>query len=170
MCRRYALKAQIHGPFWASKWVKIQVFDYLVKTFPLDTHQSCNICSEELLVEMWTTWTPKAQLLAYFGPQSKSKYWTLVTFSNSLHWFHISIASHVHWKNLQWCVEYGLQRPNFGAILGPKISQSSGLRSFPQKVFTGFTSVLKGLRMVARALWRSEARRVVSWSETRHEP
>ena len=30
--------------------------------------------------------------------------------------------------------------------------------------------VLKGLRMVARALWRSEARRVVPWSETLHEP
>ena len=29
---------------------------------------------------------------------------------------------------------------------------------------------LKGLRMVARALWRSEARRVVPWSETLHEP
>ena len=28
----------------------------------------------------------------------------------------------------------------------------------------------KGLRMVARALWRSEARRVVPWSETLHEP
>ena len=30
--------------------------------------------------------------------------------------------------------------------------------------------MLKGLRMVARALWRSEARRVVPWSETLHEP
>ena len=29
---------------------------------------------------------------------------------------------------------------------------------------------LKGLRMVARALWRSEARKVVPWSETLHEP
>ena len=28
--------------------------------------------------------------------------------------------------------------------------------------------ILKGLRMVARALWRSEARRVVPWSETLH--
>ena len=32
------------------------------------------------------------------------------------------------------------------------------------------THILKGLRMVARALWRSEARRVVPWSETLHEP
>ena len=31
-------------------------------------------------------------------------------------------------------------------------------------------ALLKGLRMVARALWRSEARRVVPWSETLHEP
>ena len=30
--------------------------------------------------------------------------------------------------------------------------------------------LLKGLRMVDRALWRSEARRVVPWSETLHEP
>ena len=32
------------------------------------------------------------------------------------------------------------------------------------------TNIFKGLRMVARALWRSEARRVVPWSETLHEP
>ena len=32
------------------------------------------------------------------------------------------------------------------------------------------SSILKGLRMVARALWKSEARRVVPWSETLHEP
>ena len=30
--------------------------------------------------------------------------------------------------------------------------------------------LIKGLRMVARALWRSEARRVEPWSETLHEP
>ena len=30
--------------------------------------------------------------------------------------------------------------------------------------------LLKGSRMVARALWRSEARRVVPWPETLHEP
>ena len=29
--------------------------------------------------------------------------------------------------------------------------------------------MFKGLRMVARALWRSEARRVVPWSETRSQ-
>ena len=32
------------------------------------------------------------------------------------------------------------------------------------------TILIKGLRMVTRALWRSEARRVVPWSETLHEP
>ena len=31
-------------------------------------------------------------------------------------------------------------------------------------------AILKGFKMVARALWRSEARRVVPWSETLHEP
>ena len=30
--------------------------------------------------------------------------------------------------------------------------------------------LLKGLIMVARALWRSQACRVVPWSETLHEP
>ena len=33
-----------------------------------------------------------------------------------------------------------------------------------------YKKLLKGLRMVDRALWRSEARRVVPWSETLHEP
>ena len=37
-------------------------------------------------------------------------------------------------------------------------------------MFSMLNSMLKGLRMVARALWRSEARRVVPWSETLHEP
>ena len=32
------------------------------------------------------------------------------------------------------------------------------------------SGLVKGLRMVDRALWRSEARRVVPWSETLHEP
>ena len=36
--------------------------------------------------------------------------------------------------------------------------------------FYCWVPLLKGWRMVARALWRSEARRVVPWSETLHEP
>ena len=37
-------------------------------------------------------------------------------------------------------------------------------------LFISSISLTKGLRMVARALWRSEARRVVPWSETLHKP
>ena len=58
------------------------------------------------------------------------------------HWFHISIASHAHCKYFQLRVEYGPQRPNFGATLGPKISKNSGLRSFSQNFSAGFPLVL----------------------------
>ena len=47
---------------------------------------------------------------------------------------------------------------NFSDVSGQHISNLSS------------TKLLKGLRMVARALWISEARRVVPWSETLHEP
>ena len=90
---------------------------------------------------MCTIWAPKAQFFGHFGPQSKSKFWSLVTFSKSFHLFHISIASHAHCKNCQRCVKYGPQRPNFGAILGPLINKNSGLWSLSQKVFTGFTPI-----------------------------
>ena len=51
---------------------------------------------------MCTIWASKAQFLGHFGPESKTKFWTLVTFSKSFHWFHISIASHSHCK----CFEF----------------------------------------------------------------
>ena len=56
----------------------------------------------------------------------------------------ISIASHAHcrYRYFQWCVEYGPQRPNLGAIKGPKVSKSSGLWSFSQTFSTAFASVL----------------------------
>ena len=40
------------------------------------------------------------------------------------------------------CGEYGTQRPNFWATLGPQISQNSGLRSFSKKFPTGCASFL----------------------------
>ena len=110
--------------------------------FFLDAHQFCYMWSLELLPEMCTIWTSKAQFWGHFGPQCNSKFWTLVTFSKCFHWFHISIASHTHCKYFQQCVEYGPQMPNFEAILGPKVNQNSGIWSFCRRVFTGFTSVL----------------------------
>ena len=86
------------GPFWPYKWVKIQVFEYFVETFGLDSHQSCFICALELLSETCKIWASKAQFLGHFGPQSKKNFWRLVTFSKSFHWFHNSIDSHAHCK------------------------------------------------------------------------
>ena len=128
--------------FWASKWVKFQLFEYFVETFGLDSHQSCFICALELLSEMCEIWASKAQLLGHFGPQSKKNFSCLVTFSKSFHWFHNSIASHAHSKYFMRCGEYGPQRPNFWATLVPQISKNSGLWSFSQKFPTGCTSVL----------------------------
>ena len=54
-------------------------------------------------------------------------------------------------------VGMGCQALNFG-------QRSSYVLKMPPG--TGGWDLLKGLRMVARALWRSEARRVVTWSET----
>ena len=116
-------------------------FRLFCQNFPLDSHQSCFICSFELHSEMYAIWSPKTQFLGYFGHQSKSKFWTLVTFSKGFHWFHINITSTAHCKYFQRCLENGPQRAKFGAILGPQISHISGLWSFSQNVFTGFTSI-----------------------------
>ena len=86
------------GPFWASKWVKIQAFEYFVDTLGLDSHQSCFICALELLSDMCKIWASKAQFLCNFGPKSKKNFWCLVIFSKSFHWFYNSIASHAHPK------------------------------------------------------------------------
>ena len=80
--------------------------------------------------------------MGHFGPSYESK----LRFSNillkSLVWIHISLTLYAHWSYFQRCVEYGPQRPNFWAILGPKVRKISGVWSLPQKVFTGFTTVL----------------------------
>ena len=101
-----------------------------------------------MLSEMSTIWASKAQFVGYFGPQSKLKFWCLVTFSKSFH-FHISIASHDHCKYFKMCGEYGPQRSNFWATLVPKISKNSGLCSFSQNFSIGFASVLVYMRIWA---------------------
>ena len=63
-----------------------------------------------------------------------------------------SVALHAHWGYFQRCVKYGTQRPNFGAILVPKVRTISGVWSLSQKVFTGFTTVL--LHMLIRSTFR----------------
>ena len=45
---------------------------------------------------------------------------------------------------------------HFGGILGPQISQNSGLWSFSQNVFTGFTSVLPHMQVLLE-VWRRRA-------------
>ena len=116
---------------------KIQVFDYSAKNFPLDSHQSCSICLLELLSDKCTIWVSKAQFLSHLGPQSKSKFLSLITFSKRFHWFHFSMASHAHCKYFKMCGEYGPQR-----LFGPRnFGIFSGLWSFSQNCFTGFVSV-----------------------------
>ena len=70
------------------------------------------MCSLDLLTEMCAIWASMPQFLGHFGPQSKAKFWTLVTFSNNFHCFHISMASYAHFR----CVwNMGL----IGPVLGP---------------------------------------------------
>ena len=57
-------------------------------------------------------------------------------------WIHTSLAWYAHWSYFWLCVQYGPQKPNLLAILGPKVSKHSGIWSLSQKVFTVFTSVL----------------------------
>ena len=47
----------------------------------------------------------------------------------SFFWIHISLALYTRCSYFQRCVQYGLQRPNFLAILYPKVSKNSGLWS-----------------------------------------
>ena len=60
VCKRFL------WPFWASKWIKIRVFDYFV-ICSLDSRQSCYICSLELLPGMCTIWDSRGR----FGPKRK---------------------------------------------------------------------------------------------------
>ena len=64
---------------------------------------------------------------AFFWPQIKSKFRSLVIFSISFHWFHISIASHAHCEYFYRCREYRPKRPNFRVIVCAKIDHNSRL-------------------------------------------
>ena len=44
-----------------------------------------------MLSEMSTIWASKAQFVGYFGPQSKLKFWCLVTFSKSFHFHSVKL-------------------------------------------------------------------------------
>ena len=60
------------------------------------------------------------------------------------------LCVHWQWDILEWCQLNALQASPVVHLVTP----------------LSCVSLLKGLRMVARALWRSEARKVVPWSET----
>ena len=64
------------------------------------------------------------------------------------------------------CGEYGPQRPNFWSILGPQISQHSGLWSFSKKFPTGCASVLVYMSIWAtfRGVLNIGPRDPISWS------
>ena len=100
---------------------------------------------------MCAIWASKIQFL---GPKIGPKFRSFVTFSKRFRWFHSSIISHTHCNNFQKCVEYGLARPNFRAILVAKISPNSGLWSLSQNVFTGFASVMS--HMLIASTFRGE--------------
>ena len=81
-------------------------------------------------------------MFGHFWPSNESKFRFSNILLKSLVWIHISLPLSAHWSYFQRCVKYGPQRPNFWAILGPKVRKISGVWSLSQKVFTGFTTVL----------------------------
>ena len=71
-------------------------------------------------------------------PPNESKFRFLNILLKSLLWIHISLALYAYWSYFQRCTKFGPQRPNLWAILGPKVSQISGVWSLSQKVFHWF--------------------------------
>ena len=128
-------RSKFLGYFGSPNMSKFSILTILLKSFPW-IHNSLALCARRSYFQICVQYGPQRP---NFGAPNRSKFWSLVIFSKSFHRFHISIVSYAHCKR---CVEYGTQMPNFVAILGPKISQHSGLWSFNQKVFTCFTSVL----------------------------
>ena len=108
---------------WASE-AQIQLFGYFVKKFPLDSHQSCFICTLELLSEMRIIWaqSQSPNLWAILGPKAK-----VVVFGHFLQNF--SMVSH------QYCFTCLLQVLLYvwriwdseAQFLDPKISLNCGL-------------------------------------------
>ena len=121
VCGMWGSEAQIFGPFWASKWIKIQFcFHYFVKKFPLDSNQSCFTCSLELLYEMCIIWASKAHFLAILGPKvsKNSGLWSL---SQKVFYGFMSVLPHMLIASTFRCVEnMGLRGPIFGPLWAPK--------------------------------------------------
>ena len=69
----------------------------------------------------------RSKFLGNFGPPNESKFRFLNILLKSFLWIHINFALYAH------CVQYGPQKPNLWAILGPKVSQNSGVWSFLEK-------------------------------------
>ena len=132
LCWISAPAAQIVWQFWNSELVKFQVFDYFVEKFLFYSYQFCFTCQLEQLTKTCTIWTSKAKFLGHFGPQSMLKFWTLVTFSKAFFGF-TSVMLHMLIARAFSCVWNISLGPNFGVILGTKLSQNSGFWSFSQK-------------------------------------
>ena len=119
-------------PFWASKWVEIQVFGCFVKRFPVDSHQCCFICSLKLLYEMCAIGASKTKFLGQFGQNVNDFLSVLLHISSTLDVLGI------------WASE-----AIFCATLGPKISKCSSIWSFAHTFSIGFASVLVYMSMWA---------------------
>ena len=119
----------------------MQVFEYFVEKFGLDSHQSCFIYALELLLEMCKIWASKAQFLGHFGPQSKKHFWCLVTFSK------LSLVSQQYCFTCSFQILLDVWRiwaseAQFLGHFGPPNKSSSGLWSFSKIFRTGCASVL----------------------------
>ena len=97
-----------------------------------------------------------------------------------------NISSHAHlpWHFVRWKVWRKKTAQHFDPPKTTSVNRQATLSfddhtqnivyyqavHFINTLYIECNALLKGLRMVDRALWRSEARRVVPWSETLHEP
>ena len=81
----------------------------------LDSHQSCFICSLELLSEMCTIWAPHVQVMGHLGPKI-SQNWGLWSFSHKLFTGFTWVLLHMLIASTFRCVENMGRR---GPILGP---------------------------------------------------
>ena len=120
---------------------KIQVLEYFVKKFPLDSHHSCFICSLELLSQMCTIWASNAQFLGHFGPQRKSKFWC--QFGHFLKKFSLASNQYCFTCSLQWLLDVWRIWASEAQFLGPKMNINSGLWSFSKKYFYWFRISLR---------------------------
>ena len=94
----------------------------------------------------------RPQFLGHFGPSNGSKFRYSTILLKSFFWIHTSLALYARCSYCQRCVQYEPQRPNFWAILDPKVSQNSGLVSH-QYCFTCSLQVVSAVC----GIWASEA-------------